>query len=198
MRLNQIKNMNPSELTDEELVSQSLDNLDTFGVLVDRYESKLKRYILRLGNFSEMEAEEVLQESFIKAWKNLNSFDPNLRFSAWIYRITHNEVISQFRKAKSRGEDQQVQIDPEIFEAIPVEIDFVADFDQTLNAKKIQSILSHMTPMYKEVLILRFFEDLSYEEMVDVLRKPSGTIATLLNRAKKEFKQITQKHAKQW
>ena len=59
----------PSKLTDEVLIQKSLENLAYFGHIVERYEGKLKFYILRISSFSEMEAEEILQEVFIKLWK---------------------------------------------------------------------------------------------------------------------------------
>lgn len=176
------------EITDEQLVQQSLDNLEAFSGLVERYETKLKFYILRISHFSDLEAEEILQDVFVKAWKNLNGFDEDLKFSTWIYRIAHNETISAFRKAKSRGETEQAQLDPELFDALPGSDDFVADLDQNFTTEQVQQILKLLPDHYREVLILRFVEDQSYEEMADILQKPPGTIATLLNRAKKEFK----------
>lgn len=176
------------KISDEELFAQARTDLDAFGEIVKRYEQKLTFYILRISHFSDLEAQEILQETFIKAWKNINDFDPSLKFSSWIYRITHNEVISAFRKYKSRGLDQEAKIEPELFDNIPLDLDFVSDFDINLNAKKIKEILSHLSVEHREVLVLRFFEDKSYNEISDILKKPSGTVATLLNRAKTAFK----------
>ena len=176
------------QISDEELVTKALNDLEVFGEIVERYQQRLKFYILRISHFSDLEAEELLQESFIKAWKNLNDFDQSLKFSSWIYRITHNEVISAFRKYKSRGLDQETILEPELFENIPLELDFVSDFDKNLNTTKIQKILSELSVEFREVLVLKYFEDKSYTEMSDILKKPEGTVATLLNRAKKAFK----------
>ena len=65
----------PDQLSDNTLVQKSLEDLDKFGMLIERYEEKLKRYILRISHFTIEEAEEILQEVFIKAWKNLREFD---------------------------------------------------------------------------------------------------------------------------
>ena len=108
-------NHTPSDL---ELVQNALSDLDAFGAIVDRYEYQLKVYILRISNVSDLEAEEILQEVFIKAWKNLNGFDHDMKLSSWLYRITHNEVISNYRKLKSRGEDQRIETEEDIFETI--------------------------------------------------------------------------------
>ncbi|PIZ73055.1 hypothetical protein COY06_05820, partial [Candidatus Peregrinibacteria bacterium CG_4_10_14_0_2_um_filter_41_8] len=65
---------------------------------MQRYEGRLLAYINRLINVSNGEAEDILQEVFIKTYQNLNGFDLNLKFSTWVYRITYNQVISFFRK----------------------------------------------------------------------------------------------------
>jgi len=92
-----------NNLPDETLAQNALQDMQYFEILIERYQGKLKHYVLRISHFSEMEAEEILQEVFIKVWKNLNDFDQNMKFSTWIYQITHNTTISQWRKAKSRG-----------------------------------------------------------------------------------------------
>jgi len=175
-------------LSDEALVQAAQEDLDIFAELVERYETKLKFYILRISNASDLEAEEILQEVFLKAWKNLNGFDPALKFSSWIYRITHNQTISTFRKSQSRGEDKRAEIEPELYENLPDNTDFKAEFDAQIQTKEVHKVLSTLKENYREVLILRFIEDKSYEEISDILMKPSGTVATMLNRAKAAFK----------
>lgn len=181
--------MTPSP-SDAELVQKALVNLEDFGAIVDRYERPLKMYILRLSNISEMEAEEVLQEVFIKAWKNINGFDQDLKLSSWLYRITHNEVISNFRKAKSRGEEIKPDVAEDFFESVSGDTDFVGEFDQRLNAQTVQEILAQLPEKYREVLVLKFLEDKSYDEIADILQKPPGTVGTLINRAKSAFRDI--------
>jgi len=181
----------PKKLSDEELVKASLKEINFFGELIERYEKKLKFYILRISNFSDEEVEEILQEIFLKTWKNLNDFDSDLKFSSWIYRIAHNETISIFRKYKSRGEDQRVSLESEVFENISGLDDLVKEFKLKEKAKEIKKVLKKLSPPeYKEVLILKYFEDKSYDEISDILQKPPGTIATLLHRAKIQFRNI--------
>ena len=93
---------NCQEKTDEELVILTLADQEYFLYLMKRYEQKLLAYIKRITSISHEEAEDVLQETFIKTYLNLNNFDPDLKFSSWIYRIAHNEVINNFRKSKVR------------------------------------------------------------------------------------------------
>ena len=189
--------LDTKKLTDEQIAQHALENLEVFTELVERYETKLKFYILRISHFSDLEAEEILQEVFIKAWKNLNSFDESLKFSTWIYRITHNQTISEFRKAKSRGDTERAELEPELFDSLPGNTNFVEELDQSLDAAQVREILTTLPDNYKEVLVLRFIEDKSYEEIGDILMKPGGTVSTLINRAKAQFKQNYLRHHSQ-
>ena len=98
-------------LSDAELVKLSLANQNDFLYLVDRYKGKLMNYIRRLTNINDDDAEDILQEVFIKVYLNLNDFNADLKFSSWIYRITHNQVISNHRRLKARPEGYAVNID---------------------------------------------------------------------------------------
>ena len=92
--------MNLGELKDEE-ISRIVKNgdKDAFGVLADRYSSKLSRYINRFV-FNVDEGDDILQNVFIKAYININSFNDNRSFSPWIYRIAHNEIVNYIRRGK--------------------------------------------------------------------------------------------------
>lgn len=184
--------MDLSKRTDEELVVQARGDVEIFGALIERYEQKLLRYVMRISNFCYESAEEVVQDTFLKTWRNLNDFDESVKFSSWIYRIAHNETISAFRKMKSRGEDQAMELTEELF--IADKGNFVKELDAQLSLESIHKVLSHMDTKYKEVLVLKFLEEKNYDEISDILQKPSGTIATLINRAKKQFRQLAQKH----
>lgn len=177
--------------TDEELATISNGNIEAFEELISRYEKKLLRYIGRIANFSNEENEEVLQEVFIKVWKNINSFSPDLKFSSWIYRIAHNETISIFRKAKSRGISDQVELTETLF--IPEKIDFIKELDDKISSHNIQNVLLEMDTKSREILVLKFLEEQSYEEISDILKLPMGTIATRINRAKDSFRALVQK-----
>ena len=85
------------ELTDLELVEKSLLDIDFFSCIFQRFEDKFIRYIQRISFVSDEEAQDILQESFIKIWTNLNGFDTSLSLSTWLYRIVHNQTISYWR-----------------------------------------------------------------------------------------------------
>ena len=176
-----------NQLSDAEIVKKSLADIDYFSCLFERYEATLLRYVKRIALVSGEEAEDILQDAFIKIWRNLNDYDSSLKLSSWIYRIVHNETISFWRKKKSYGKDQQVELDEQVFENIP------DDFEE--ENKEEQDMLTHkvleLLPLkYKTVLVLKFIEGMSYEEISDVLKIPEGTVATHINRAKKSFVKI--------
>ncbi|MEA2098099.1 MAG: RNA polymerase sigma factor [Patescibacteria group bacterium] len=179
--------INCEGISDKELVKKSLQDVDYFACIYERYEQKLIWYILRISSFSLEEAEDILQEAFIKAWRNLNEFDGDLKFSSWIYRVVHNTTITEWKKSQSKGKDKRQDLDEEIFKALPSSLDIEKETNQKFNKENIQKILQLMPEKYREVLVLKFLEEKDYKEISDILKKPSGTIATLINRAKKSF-----------
>jgi len=176
-------------LSDEELVKKSLQDIDYFACIYERYEQKLIRYILRISSFDFAEAEEILQEAFVKVWQNLNEFDETLKFSSWIYRIIHNVTITEWKKSQSKGKDKTQEYDEELFQNLPAKLDLEKEVNQKFVENNIRKILQLIPEKYREILILKFLEEKDYKEISDILKKPSGTVATLINRAKESFRQ---------
>jgi len=177
-----------SGLTDAELVKLTLENQDNFVYLVDRYKGKLSSYVKRLTNANNEDAEDVLQEVFIKVYLNLNDFNKDLKFSSWIYRITHNQVISGHRKLKARPEGYAVDLDDQLAKNLTADIDIKGQVDNKILQNTINQVLKKIDSKYKDVLVLKFLEEKSYQEISDILKKPLGTVASLMNKAKQEFK----------
>ncbi len=157
-----------------------------------RYEAKLLNYILKISNINREDGEDVLQEVFIKAYQNLNDFDLNFKFSNWIYSIAHNTTISAFRKKKVRPQTVPWE-DKDLNNILESTLDVENTSLQKLTYKQVLKIINQLPLKYKDVLILKFVEGKDYQEMSDILRKPMGTIATLINRAKKSLKQELKK-----
>lgn len=184
------------EKSDSQLVALSLKNQETFEHLVDRYEKKLTRYLRRLTGLDAESIEDVLQEAFIKIYVNLNDYDPSYSFSSWAYRITHNEAINYLRKNKKvttvplETEDEE---SANLIDVLKSEIDVAADASRNDLVERIREAINMLPDKYREVLILRYMEDLDYQEISDILRMPMGTVATTINRAKEKFKQIAEK-----
>jgi RNA polymerase sigma-70 factor, ECF subfamily len=181
---------NCGEKTDEELVALTIENQDFFSCLVDRYTEKLTRYIMRISASTREDAEDLLQEIFVKAYRYLNDFDQSLKFSSWIYRIAHNQVISQWRKTKSRPQVIKFEADEDFLKFIANDEDLALDTERKFEAEEVRDLVDALDEKYREVLVLKFIEGKDYKEISDILQKPLGTVATLINRAKKQLKKI--------
>ncbi len=179
--------------SDLDLVKLTLENQENFLYLVQRYEKKLLRFIRRISGLNSDDAQDLLQEVFIKVYQNLNDFDQNLKFSSWLYRITHNQVVSNYRKNKSRPQLSLFDLDLESCESLISDFDASQNMDQKILRDKMSRALDGLDLKYKEVLVLKYLEDRSYEEISDIIKKPTSTVGTLLSRAKKnlekEFRQ---------
>ncbi|MFA5986258.1 MAG: RNA polymerase sigma factor [Parcubacteria group bacterium] len=182
-----------TQQSDEELVILTRNDPSFFGLLMERYEAKMLLYIKRISAVTTEEAEDVLQESFLKAYQNVNSFDEKLSFSSWLYRIVHNETISYWRKKKIRPHGNTIFVDDDFLERIADARDMVADVDKKHLKDVVQKVFDVMDEKYRDILILKYIEDKNYEEISDILKKPAGTVATHINRAKKQFKELYQK-----
>lgn len=175
-------------LPDEALVASTLKNPNDFGLLIERYENKLLRYIFRLGVRNFEDQQDVLQDIFIKAYRNLNSFDTTLTFSSWLYRVAHNEAISWYRKKIIRPEGHLLLDGEEVLGIIKAKEDSPEIvFDQNVNAKVVAEALAKIEEKYREVLVLRYFEHMEYNEISDILKIPQGSVGTLIHRGKKQL-----------
>ena len=181
-----------SSKTDKEIVKFiSSWDIDAFYCIVEKYEEKLLKYILRITNIDLEDGENLLQEVFIKIYKNINEYNYDLQFSSWIYRIAHNITIDYHRKNKDII-DISLQTDDENYVNLIELLDSWTDLEWEYKNKqlieKIIKILDLLDDKYKEILILKFLEDKNYSEISDILKIPEWTVATLINRWKKQFK----------
>ncbi len=179
-----------SEKTDESLAFQSIENHDAFGELIGRYEKKLYRYVRRITDGSHEECEDILQEVFLKAFRYINNFDPSLSFSSWIYRIAHNETISHFRKRKVRPQTIKEEDGDLYLKNLEADMDIAAEIDQKQLGETVRKTLQKLGSKYEDVLVLRYLEEKSYEEISDILKIPVKTVGTRLNRAKKKMRDV--------
>lgn len=182
-------NQNLNEQPDQELVRLALENQDNFLYIVNRYEKKLLSFILRISNVSYQDAQDLLQEIFIKIYQNLNDYDPGLKFSSWIYRIARNHVISHYRKNKNRPQVLPFELEQDMFENLAADFDLGQTVETKLTRERIFAVLDKLKPKYREVIVLRYFEEKSYDEISDIIKKPTGTVGTMINRAKKQLKE---------
>ena len=179
-----------SKKSDNELAVLAITNSFYFTEIVERYEQPLSRYIKRLGYFDETEVEDVLQNAFLKVYKNLNAYNYQLKFSSWIYRITHNVTMDYLRKKTVRPEGHYARVDEEFIDRIAGDIATDTAALDLESSSVISAGVATLKEKYRDPVILYYFEDKSYEEISDILKIPPNTVATRLRRAREMLGKI--------
>lgn len=187
-----------AEQDDDTLVSAcQVGDQDAFALLVQRHQRYVFNLVFRmLGQYEE--ANEVTQETFLAAWQGLPNFRGDARFSTWLYRIAYNCALKQL---ELRKRDQALQV------AIQTEqADQRGDNDQRIGAEIeiherqtiVREQLSNLPAKYRIVLVLRHLQEMTYEEMAEILTMPIGTIKTHLFRARKLLKERLEALEHEW
>ncbi len=159
-----------------------------FRHIVDQYSDRIYNHAVRfLG--SRENAEDALQEIFIRIYKNLDQFKGDSDIYTWIYRITVNVCLSIASKTKkysfivTEDDDDIQRVDNYDFQKNPLD-----ELIQKDNLETIQSAIRQLPPELSNVLILFYFDDLKYENIAKILDIPLGTVCTRLYQARKELK----------
>lgn len=165
-------------------ISLQSGNMNALTTIITRYQSPLLRYANYLG--AGHQDEDIVQETFIKVYRNINSYDPRRAFSNWIYRIAHNTAISQLRSHRYTLPwddylDRFIKQDP------------LDDFEVNLKKAQVKKCLAHLPLRYRAPLSLYYLENKSYAQIMDILRLPMGTVSARINRAKKQMRELCQK-----
>jgi RNA polymerase sigma-70 factor (ECF subfamily) len=185
-----VQNTKYQKKTDIELVELTLENLENYKYIIERYQTKLNSYLKRLLYTSSADVEDVLQDTFIKIYKNLNSYKPSHKFSSWAYRIAHNEAISYLRSKKLSVNELSNDIETDIFELIASDVNIEKEAIKECNSKQFREIFNQLDEKSREILELKFVEEFDYSEISEILQIPSGTVGSLINRAKIKFKEL--------
>lgn len=176
-------------LTDSEIIKQVVaGDHNKYSDIVKRYESKLLRYAFFLSKDYDT-ASDLVQESFIKAYINLRSFDLSKQFSPWIYRILHNEAMNLIKRNK-----KILDIDISDQKNITLKTEFETDniIDNNMLKSDVQNCLQNLDLKYKEAIILYYFNSLKYEEVGEILHIPTSTVGVRISRGKQILKKICQ------
>jgi RNA polymerase sigma-70 factor (ECF subfamily) len=171
-----------AELEDVKLVRLTLsEDTDYYEKLVVRYQEKILRYLLRLLNYNHQDAEDVTSETFMKAYINLASFNQQMKFSSWLYRIAHNEAVNLIKK-KSKS----FSVDLDNFQHLSEEIDF-----EKPRKDDLEKILAKLKIDDRNILTLFYLEERSLREISDILKITENNVAVKLKRARDKAKKIT-------
>ncbi len=170
--------------TDIELVRRCLggDNAAFEGIL-ELYQDRIYSFALRLLR-DEQAAEDAAQETFLKAFKNLASYNPAYPFASWLFRIAHNASMDALRAG-----GKTVSMDTEDFSDLPDRTAGVAEsVAAAIDSERIEALLASLPPLYSEALLLAYREDMGPAEIGRVLGVPEGTVKARLFRGREMIK----------
>jgi RNA polymerase sigma-70 factor, ECF subfamily len=186
-----LTNAVPSFTEQEEanlVAASKMGDQDSFAQLVQQHQRRVFNLVFRMLQQYE-EANEVTQETFLAAWQGLPSFRGDARFSTWLYRIAYNCALKQLEQRKR---DNAIQIGVQA-EQVIANAGQEQRVDAALESHARQALvheqLANLPAKYRIVLVLRHLQEMTYEEMAEILTMPIGTIKTHLFRARNLLKE---------
>ncbi|MFA5207798.1 MAG: RNA polymerase sigma factor [Candidatus Paceibacterota bacterium] len=185
----------------KELVERAQNkDRDAFGSLFDLYYDKVLNYVFRRVLNTEY-AKDITSNAFLKALKNLDQFEWRngpFSFSGWIFKIATNEVNQYFRKQNR----YKLTIDDPDFKELGDNNKVVEEIEKKIDNDKhlliLNKAIKQLKPIYQDILHLKYFEEMSYEEISQVLNKNESTIRVYSKRAKEELRIILEKDASEF
>lgn len=185
------------EVEDRELVAQALQGSEAaYRELLERFRRPIFSLIYRMIGDREI-AEDLAQESFVKAFNNLDSYNPSYRFSSWLFKIANNHAIDHLRRARLKtvsihgsphAADREREQETRIVLQAPGETPEQEVLALELGSE-IGAAISHLRAEYRTVVILRHVENRPYEEIAEIMDVPIGTVKTFLHRARLELRE---------
>jgi len=175
-------------LADSELVQTTLAGRESgFEELVRRYQRPIAAYVYRMvGDYDA--ALDLTQEVFIKVYASLSRYRPEFKFSTWIYKIAHNAAIDHLRRHATREAVASSETGPET----AVESRRLSpeqESERTERCSEIEIVVQMLPAPYRELILLRHSQDLSYEEIAEVTGLPLGTVKNRLFRAREAMRE---------
>lgn len=177
--------MDFATLQDQELIKITLKgDQKAFEEIVLRYQKPIFRYCFRLLNNNTLDAEDVTSEALFKAYRYLESYKPEHKFSSWLYRIAHNQAVSLIKKKSGI-----FFVDVQEFWNFEAK----TKTEPLLSSQELDLVLESLKLSDKSVLVLFYLEEKSLAEIGEILKLNTNTVAQKLSRARKRARQIFQK-----
>lgn len=182
-----------TELTDEELIKEFQDNntIKAYEILVSRFKDPLTNYVYRfLGDRDA--CTDIVQDTMIKFYLHKDSYKSFAKFSTWIYTIAGNLARNELKRKKRRtiftlnpdDDEKKIQIEDTSF------VSPERSTDSQMKGEIIQKALLKVKPVYREVVILRDIEGLSYDEIAEITELSIGTVKSRINRGRKHLQEL--------
>ena len=177
--------------TDRDIIEQvRAGNTRRYAILVDRHKDRALTLAVRLAG-NKGEAEELVQDAFLRAFKSLDQFRGDAKFGTWFYRILYNLCMTKVTRRHSRPETLDVE-DGTILENLLVDQD-EPSIHERMESEELHGMISNevdkLPEKFRSVITLFYVQELSYEDMVSVLSMPIGTVKTNLFRARNLLKE---------
>jgi len=196
------KNLSDKGKHDYALVQRAINDQDqrAYAELMERYRDSIYFMLLKMVNNTD-DADDLTIEAFGKAFKRLSQYTPAFAFSTWLFKIASNNAIDYIRKKriKALSLDQGYTNDDGDsigFEVKDSSLDPEETFEKKQRVLKMREVVSTLKPRYRELVEMRYFQELSYEEISKELDIPLGTVKAQLFRAR-EFLYNLMKHTKE-
>jgi len=177
--------------TDRDLVLTAASGLEgSFEELVRRYQRPISAYVYRMvGDYDA--ALDLTQEIFIKVYGSLSRYRSEFKFSTWIYKIAHNSAVDHLRRMGGRELSLINGREDDLYE-VPIDSGALTPEQESEREERrveIESVVRALPSAYRELIVLRHSQDLTYEEIVDVTGLPLGTVKNRLFRAREMMRQ---------
>jgi RNA polymerase sigma-70 factor (ECF subfamily) len=181
--------------TDETIVERALSgDAEAFGEIVRRWERRI--FALTYGILGrEEEARDATQETFLAAFRNLRNFRGEAKVSSWLHRIAVNQCITRQRRAKVRGEtalEDEAEKNAAVF-ALPLEASPARTAENVERSRAVRTAVSALPPDLRQVVVMKEFEELTFQEIADALEVPLSTVKSRLYTALRQLQLRLQK-----
>lgn len=165
-------------------------DLAAFEEIVATFERPLWNYLVRIVS-SKDDAEDLLQDTFVKVYKNLKGIDPSKNLKSWIYTIATNTAYDFLRKKKR---ESTVELDDEHETNTDGAAYYSVKTEESMEGRDVSAAIERLDSLYKGPIILYYKEGFSYEEIATMLSIPINTLKTRLSRAKKQLAELLENY----
>jgi RNA polymerase sigma factor (sigma-70 family) len=187
-------------LTDEDLMEQFQDGtVQAFNILVNRYKDRLHNFLFRYTHNHE-DCEDLVQETFLRVHRSRHSYERIAKFSTWMYTIALNLAKSLYKK-KQRMQKVSIHEDPEDSESREMHFEDTnilqdEQLHQKLCVKELEKALMDLNEEFREAIVLRDIQELTYEEIAEITGTAMGTVKSRINRGRLQLQEILNDYVK--
>jgi len=180
---------------ESEVAQLRRGDLDALTALVTRYQNRLYRYLLRLVR-EPADAEDLFQQTWVRVAERIGKYDPRRNFDAWLFSVARNLAIDHLRRMRTESLDEpiggEIEGETKVARLVSHEQPALDGILERERAGRLGTLLSELPVRYREVLTLRFEEEMKLEEIAQVLEMPLSTVKTQLRRSLERMRQTIQ------